>query len=130
MDARLNPYALLGLSEGDAHIIRNAGGAVTPDVIRSLTISQRLLGTEEVEEIFRAHGEAYRQRHTVTTDQRAAMRAIAACRTAALGGHVDVCDRCGHERPAYNSCRNRCSSGEPRTPSLMRSRFSSSYGSR
>jgi len=48
MDARLNHYALLGLSEGDAHIIRNAGGAVTPDVIRSLTISQRLLGTEEI----------------------------------------------------------------------------------
>ena len=48
MDARLNPYALLGLSEGDAHIIRNAGGAVTTDVIRSLTISQRLLGTEEI----------------------------------------------------------------------------------
>jgi len=48
MDARLNPYALLGLREGDAHIIRNAGGAVTPDVIRSLSISQRLLGTEEI----------------------------------------------------------------------------------
>src|SRR6266568_3499959 len=48
MDARLNPYGLLGLSEGDAHIIRNAGGAVTPDVIRSLTISQRLLGTQEI----------------------------------------------------------------------------------
>ncbi|MFL6049458.1 MAG: beta-class carbonic anhydrase [Gaiellales bacterium] len=48
MDARLNPYGLLGLSEGDGHIIRNAGGAVTPDVIRSLTISQRLLGTEEI----------------------------------------------------------------------------------
>ena len=48
MDARLNPYGLLGLSEGDAHIIRNAGGAVTSDVIRSLTISQRLLGTEEI----------------------------------------------------------------------------------
>jgi len=61
----------------------------------------------EVAEIFRAHGEAYRQRHTVDTDQRAAMRAIATCRTAALGGHVDVCDTCGHERPAYNSCRNR-----------------------
>jgi carbonic anhydrase len=48
MDARLNPYGLLGLAEGDAHVIRNAGGAVTPDVIRSLAISQRLLGTEEV----------------------------------------------------------------------------------
>jgi len=48
MDARLNPYALLGLQEGDAHIIRNAGGVITDDEIRSLAISQRLLGTEEV----------------------------------------------------------------------------------
>ncbi len=48
MDARLNPYGLLGLSEGDAHVIRNAGGGVTEDVIRSLSISQRLLGTEEI----------------------------------------------------------------------------------
>ncbi len=48
MDARLNPYGLLGLSEGDAHVIRNAGGVVTDDVIRSLAISQRLLGTEEI----------------------------------------------------------------------------------
>src|SRR3954454_20610102 len=48
MDARLNPYALLGLSEGDAHVIRNAGGVVTDDEIRSIAISQRLLGTEEI----------------------------------------------------------------------------------
>src|SRR6202163_1206321 len=48
MDARLNPYGLLGLQEGDAHVIRNAGGVVTDDEIRSLAISQRLLGTEEV----------------------------------------------------------------------------------
>ena len=48
MDARLNPYGVLGLSEGDAHVIRNAGGVVTDDVIRSLTISQRLLGTSEI----------------------------------------------------------------------------------
>ena len=48
MDARLNPSGLLGLSEGDAHVIRNAGGVVTDDEIRSLAISQRLLGTEEV----------------------------------------------------------------------------------
>jgi carbonic anhydrase len=48
MDARLNPYGLLGLSEGDAHVIRNAGGVVTDDEIRSLAISQRLLGTEEI----------------------------------------------------------------------------------
>ena len=48
MDARVNPYGLLGLQEGDAHIIRNAGGVVTDDEIRSLSISQRLLGTEEI----------------------------------------------------------------------------------
>lgn len=48
MDARLNPYGLLGLHEGDAHVIRNAGGVVTDDEIRSLAISQRLLGTEEI----------------------------------------------------------------------------------
>jgi carbonic anhydrase len=48
MDARLNPYGLLGLREGDAHVIRNAGGVVTDDEIRSLAISQRLLGTESI----------------------------------------------------------------------------------
>ena len=48
MDARINPYGLLGLSEGDAHVIRNAGGVVTDDEIRSLAISQRLLGTDEI----------------------------------------------------------------------------------
>ena len=48
MDARLEIGGLLGLTEGDAHVIRNAGGVVTDDVIRSLTISQRLLGTREI----------------------------------------------------------------------------------
>jgi carbonic anhydrase len=48
MDARLETGALLGLEEGDAHVIRNAGGLVTDDAIRSLTISQRLLGTREI----------------------------------------------------------------------------------
>ncbi len=48
MDARLNPYGLLGLQEGDAHVIRNAGGVITDDEIRSLAISQRLLGTKEI----------------------------------------------------------------------------------
>jgi len=48
MDARLNVYGVLGLTEGDAHVIRNAGGVVTEDAIRSLTISQRLLGTTEI----------------------------------------------------------------------------------
>jgi carbonic anhydrase len=48
MDARLHVYGALGLQEGDAHVIRNAGGVVTDDEIRSLAISQRLLGTEEI----------------------------------------------------------------------------------
>src|SRR5262245_22914160 len=48
MDARVNPSAALGLRDGDAHIIRNAGGEITEDAIRSLAISQRLLGTEEI----------------------------------------------------------------------------------
>ena len=48
MDARLDLHELLGLDEGDAHVIRNAGGAVTEDAIRSLVISQRLLGTQEI----------------------------------------------------------------------------------
>ncbi len=68
------------------------------------------LGTRpalEVADIFRAHGEAYRHRHALTSDQLAAMRAIGTCRTEVLGGHLDVCDGCGYARPAYNSCRNR-----------------------
>src|SRR5437879_12853406 len=48
MDARLDVHKILGLEEGDAHVIRNAGGVATDDAIRSLVISQRLLGTEEV----------------------------------------------------------------------------------
>jgi carbonic anhydrase len=48
MDGRLNPYPILGLSIGDAHVIRNAGGVITDDEIRSLAISQHLLGTEAV----------------------------------------------------------------------------------
>jgi len=48
MDARLHVYGALGLHEGEAHVIRNAGGIVTDDAIRSLAISQRLLGTEEI----------------------------------------------------------------------------------
>jgi carbonic anhydrase len=48
MDARLDVHKILGLGEGDAHVIRNAGGVITDDEIRSLTISQRLLGTREI----------------------------------------------------------------------------------
>jgi len=61
----------------------------------------------DIADIFRTHGEAYRQRHTLSREQRATMRALVTCRTAALGGHLDVCDHCGYARPAYNSCRNR-----------------------
>jgi carbonic anhydrase len=48
MDSRMNIFAMLGLRDGEAHVIRNAGGVVTDDVVRSLTISQRLLGTREI----------------------------------------------------------------------------------
>ena len=48
MDARLDVHKILGLEEGDAHVMRNAGGVITDDEVRSLTISQRLLGTREV----------------------------------------------------------------------------------
>src|SRR6195952_2182636 len=48
MDARLDVYRILGLADGESHVIRNAGGVVTDDEIRSLAISQRLLGTEEI----------------------------------------------------------------------------------
>ena len=61
----------------------------------------------EVADIFRAHGEVYRQTHVISPEQRTAMRAIEVCRTALLGGHVDVCNTCAFTRPAYNSCRNR-----------------------
>jgi hypothetical protein len=61
----------------------------------------------EVADIFRAHGEAYRKTHALTYEQRKVMRAIEACRTQVLGGHLDVCPKCGETRPSYNSCRNR-----------------------
>jgi len=63
----------------------------------------------EVADIFRIHGPAYRDAHghAMSTAQRRVMRAIEICRTAALGGHVDKCDRCGHRRISYNSCANR-----------------------
>lgn len=63
--------------------------------------------TVEVADVFRAQGKAYRQRHALTPDQLTVMRAIEACRTSVLGGHVDVCASCGDARPSYNSCRNR-----------------------
>jgi len=61
----------------------------------------------EVADILRAHGEAYRARHPVSPEQATVMRRLAACRTAALGGHIEICRRCGYRHNAYNSCRDR-----------------------
>ncbi len=61
----------------------------------------------EVADVFRAHGEAYRRDQFLTGDQVKVMRAIETCRTAVLGGHVDLCLDCGTLTPSYNSCRNR-----------------------
>lgn len=61
----------------------------------------------EVADIFRQHGEAYRQAHRLPLAHLKAMHAIEVCRTAYLGGHLEQCNRCGFQRPVYNSCRNR-----------------------
>ncbi len=61
----------------------------------------------EVADIFRQHGEAYRQAHPLPLFHLKAMHAIEVCRTAYLGGHREQCNRCGFQRPVYNSCRNR-----------------------
>ena len=61
----------------------------------------------ELADIVRAHGAAYQRAHPLCRAQRRALRAIAECRTAALGGHRAVCPACGAERITYNSCRNR-----------------------
>ena len=61
----------------------------------------------EVADVFREHATEYLAAHGATAAQRRVLRAIQNCRTAALGGHVEACDRCGHQRIAYNSCRNR-----------------------
>ena len=63
----------------------------------------------EVADVIRQHGAAFLARHSprLTSEQRQALRDLGRCRTAALGGHLQRCGDCGHERPAYNSCRNR-----------------------
>ena len=76
----------------------------------------------EVADIFRQAGPAYRQQHAdaLSRGQRCVMSAIERCRTAALGGHVEQCDACGHQRIAFNSCRNRhC----PKCQSLVRAQW-------
>jgi hypothetical protein len=79
-------------------------------------------GAAEVADVFRRYGDAYRQRHgaSLSTAQRRVMTAIERCRTAALGGHIEQCDACGHQRICYNSCRNRhC----PKCQSLARAEW-------
>lgn len=61
----------------------------------------------EVADIFRLYGEEYKKTHAMTTEQRKVMAAIMSCRTAQLGGHKEVCEKCGTTRNCYNSCRNR-----------------------
>ena len=61
----------------------------------------------ELADIFRSHGESYRRTHRLPASHRKVMRAVEACRTAELGGHLKQCDTCGFEHPTYNSCRNR-----------------------
>ena len=77
-------------------------------------------GRPELADIFRQHGESYRQTHRLATSQLKVMRAVSVCRTQELGGHLDRCNSCGFERPAYNSCRNRhC----PKCQSLAKARW-------
>src|SRR5256884_9961568 len=76
----------------------------------------------EVADIVRAHGEQFRQAHvaSLSTQQKRVLRSIESCRTAVLGGHLERCDQCGHERNAYNSCANRhC----PKCQSLARAEW-------
>jgi hypothetical protein len=61
----------------------------------------------ELAEVFRQYGESYRRTHRVSACEQKVIRAVSICRTQDLGGHLDRCDTCGFERPAYNSCRNR-----------------------
>jgi Putative transposase/Transposase zinc-binding domain len=64
-------------------------------------------GGVELADIFRAYGESYRRNHPLPVSHLKVMQAVERCRTTAMGGHIERCDFCGFERPAYNSCRNR-----------------------
>jgi hypothetical protein len=89
---------------------------IGPDAAATPSVRPRF----EVADVFAAHGETYRQCHRLSGDQQRAMRDIVACRTAALGGHLDVCPKCDFSRPSYNSCRNRhC----PKCQSLAQARW-------
>jgi Putative transposase/Transposase zinc-binding domain len=64
-------------------------------------------GRPELADIFRSHGQSYQRTHHISASQQKVMWAVSVCRTQQLGGHLDRCNACGFERPAYNSCRNR-----------------------
>ena len=64
-------------------------------------------GGPELADIFRSHGQSYQRTHHISASQQKVMWAVSVCRTQQLGGHLDRCNACGFERPAYNSCRNR-----------------------
>ena len=89
----------------------------------STVLNTPAIGTRpayEVADIFRRYGAAYREQHAVPLEHRRVLTAIEQCRTAALGGHLERCDHCGHQRPVYNSCRNRhC----PKCQGLARARW-------
>ena len=77
-------------------------------------------GRPELADVFRQYGESYQQTHHVSACEQKVIRAVSVCRTQDLGGHLDRCDACGFERPAYNSCRNRhC----PKCQSLAKARW-------
>jgi hypothetical protein len=74
----------------------------------------------ELADIFRQYRESYQRTHRVSAPEQKVIRAVSLCRTKELGGHLDRCDVCGFERPAYNSCRNRhC----PKCQSLGKARW-------
>jgi len=76
----------------------------------------------EVADIFRMYGEDYRRKHMLSSGQFKAMRHVEMCRTALLGGHIEVCDHCGFEQNTYNSCRDRhC----PKCQTLVKEKYGS-----
>jgi hypothetical protein len=76
-------------------------------VSHELAAGERTRARPELADVFRQYGESYQRTHRLSASQQKVMRAVSVCRTQELGGHLDRCDVCGFERPAYNSCRNR-----------------------
>lgn len=85
-----------------------------------LAAGQRTRARPELADVFHQYGESYQRTHRISASQQKVMRAVSVCRTQELGGHLDRCNACGFERPAYNSCRNRhC----PKCQSLAKARW-------